>query len=381
MYKKLENNKPKICFVSLLAYPLLRKNNIGYFGGAEVQQVEIAKELSKRGYPITFITYNEENEKIEEIDGIKIIPVYSKDDVNKINFLTKTLIIWKNMKKVNADIYIHRSGAAGVVGLFCLLNGKKTITFIASDAKVAFERSNKNKTSIKLFTLIGSLLDIKLSNIVVVQNRYQQNVLKNRFRVNSLLIKNVINIPPTIEKKSKEKYVLWVGEIRPVKQADIFLRLAQEIPKVKFILIGGKEYNSSFYKELQNYANNISNVDFLGFIPYHEIDKYFEQASLFVNTSQIEGFPNTFLQAWVGYTPVVSLNVDPDGIISNNKLGFHSKTYGKMVEDVKTLLGDDKLREELGINGRKYVEEEHDINKIVIKYTELFGKLVKNTKQ
>jgi hypothetical protein len=46
-----------------------------------------------------------------------------------------------------------------------------------------------------------------------------------------------------------------------------------------------------------------------------------------------------------------------------------------MVEDVKLLLDDKMLREEMGMNGRKYVEREHDLGKILTDYEKLFHKL------
>lgn len=33
---------------------------------------------------------------------------------------------------------------------------------------------------------------------------------------------------------------------------------------------------------------------------------------------------------------------------------------------------DENLRKEMGVNGRRYVEREHDINKIIKEYIELF---------
>jgi glycosyltransferase involved in cell wall biosynthesis len=74
----------------------------------------------------------------------------------------------------------------------------------------------------------------------------------------------------------------------------------------------------------------------------------------------------------MNYTPVVSLNSNPDGIIHKYAMGFHSKTFDQLVEDVKTLLKNERLREEFGMSGRKYVEREHDITKIIDKYIEVF---------
>ena len=46
-----------------------------------------------------------------------------------------------------------------------------------------------------------------------------------------------------------------------------------------------------------------------------------------------------------------------------------------LVEDVKTLLKDKALREEMGMNGRAYIESEHDLTHIVREYIELFDRI------
>ena len=46
-----------------------------------------------------------------------------------------------------------------------------------------------------------------------------------------------------------------------------------------------------------------------------------------------------------------------------------------MIQDIKTLLSDDKLRDEMGTNARKYVEKEHDLKKIAKEYIKIFEKL------
>ena len=125
-------------------------------------------------------------------------------------------------------------------------------------------------------------------------------------------------------------------------------------------------------------ARKLANLRWHGFVPYHKVNEYFRRAALFVNTSSIEGFPNTFIQAWAHYTPVVSLSVDPDKIIRNENLGFCSGTFKQLVSDVTTLLENEDLRRTMGENARRYVEREHDVRKIVEKYIDIFEKLNEN---
>jgi glycosyltransferase involved in cell wall biosynthesis len=46
-----------------------------------------------------------------------------------------------------------------------------------------------------------------------------------------------------------------------------------------------------------------------------------------------------------------------------------------MVQDINGLLDDGNLRDEMGNNGRKYVEQGHDIQKIITEFTALFQDL------
>ena len=69
------------------------------------------------------------------------------------------------------------------------------------------------------------------------------------------------------------------------------------------------------FAEAAKEAEKLPNVTFLGTVPPIEMEGWFKKKKLFMNTSIREGFPNTFLQAWMNRVPVVSLNIDPDGII------------------------------------------------------------------
>ena len=56
----------------------------------------------------------------------------------------------------------------------------------------------------------------------------------------------------------------------------------------------------------------------LGPQPYGETMELIGRAVAVVNTSTFEGMPNVFLESWMRGVPVLSLQVDPDGIISHN---------------------------------------------------------------
>lgn len=362
----------KICFCGLGAYPILSQTNISLIGGAEVQQAYLAKELSNRDFDISFIAFDHGQKPIEEIERIKIFKTYSSDAPSGIQ-LYKLRAIWKALRHANADIYCVMASRLmlAIVTFFCFLRRKKVVYLIASEMNVASTGLKK----IRWWKRILYKFAVKNADCVIAQNEYQQGLLKKNFGRDSSIIKSMHILPKEKIEKSIPPIVLWVSRITDLKQPEIFLKLANAIPRAKFQIVGGPSDDKKFYRQIKGSARNVPNLEFIGFVPYSKVNKCFERASVFVNTSTTEGFPNTFMQAWARYAPVVSLNVDPDEIICKNKLGFHSRTFEQMVEDVKSLLKDEELREEMGMNGRRYVEREHDIEKIVKEYVELFKQL------
>jgi len=373
---KLENRKLKICFVSLSSYPLLTETHLEYIGGAELQQVVLAKELKRRGYEISFITYGKNSDEIKKVNGIEIVPAYDRNEIKNLSFLRKTLCIWKKMKEVNADIYFYRAGSPGISSIFGKLQQKIIINLIASDSQVTGEIIIKKSVIAGFLVKISNWLDIKLSAIVVSQNNFQKTKLKNRFKVNSIIIRNALIIPPKIN-NDKPVYILWVGTIRSVKQPSLFLKIARHFPAYNFLMIGGKSESVELFRKVNKDANKIQNLNFKGFVSHNKIFNYYKKAILLVNTSKTEGFPNVFLEAWAHSIPVVSLNVDPDGIISKYKLGYHSKTFDQLIDNIMALLQNKKLRQMMAENGRKYVEENHDIKRVADRYEEMIENILR----
>jgi glycosyltransferase involved in cell wall biosynthesis len=363
----------KICFLSLGSYPILTNKNLGYVGGgAELQQVLLGRELVTRGYDVCFVTYRHGQNQIESVNRIKIIKTYEREKAHQLSVPLKYMSIWSSLKKADADIYFHSSGAPGVLPLFCHLNRKTYILRIPSDAVVL---SKSISGSYDFFGKIANMLEIKSADIIVAQSNFQKRILKERFGVESVLIKNGLPLPYVNPEKPDPPVVLWVGSISYPKRPDLFIKLAKSIPNARFEMVGDKTRDWQLYEKIKIEEKMSPNFRFHGFVPYHEVDEYFRRASIFVSTSSIEGFPNTFLQAWANYTPVVSLNVDPDGIIRRYKLGFYSKTFAHLVSDVTKLLECKELRKKMGENGRRYVEKEHDIKKTVEQYIGLFKSL------
>ena len=102
--------------------------------------------------------------------------------------------------------------------------------------------------------------------------------------------------------------VLWVSNLRALKRPELVLELARQLPHVRFTLAGGPmPGGQTYYDDVAAAAARLPNLTMLGPVRYRDSGELFDRAKIFLNTSSIEGFPNTFLQAWIRGVPVVTL--------------------------------------------------------------------------
>lgn len=353
---------------------MLAKTDYGSIGGAEVQQVFIAKELKKNGFNISFLVGDYGTKSIEYIDGIRVVKSFSKYKRGKSKYVPAICALFSSLCKTAADVYFVRNPRhlLGVVGIYCQLKKKKLVfsSSIDYDSDLQYIKSAQSCVS-TMFYLCG----LRQADAIIVQSVHQQKQFREGFGYETEIIKNLQPLSTSVIEKTTPSYVLWVGTAYERKKPELFLELAKALPSITFRMIIGPGGNNAFHKTVHEQAGSVANLEYLGFVPYHKIDGYYARASVLVCTSCWEGFPNTFLQAWAHETPVVSLTIDPDEIICKNGMGFHSKSFEQMVQDVKRLIKNSNLRKKMGINARRYVEKEHNINKIGKQYADVMNRL------
>ncbi len=108
----------------------------------------------------------------------------------------------------------------------------------------------------------------------------------------------------------------------------MFVKLAQALagfPDIKFKLIGRSAPNKWSDSVLQ-LISATPNLEYLGELEMDDVNKQLDRAHIAISTSLYEGFSNVFIQAWMREVPVLSLNIDPDGVMEKFGLGFRTGT-------------------------------------------------------
>ncbi len=364
----------KICFLAPRIYPyLLADRIVETAGGAELQQSLIGKGLKKKGYEISFISYDYGQNDKEYIDGIT---VYKSFDINDrkygaLSFVAKIYNLLKTLRKADADIYYVRCATylPGILFLFCKLNKKRYIYAASHNTNFLPNNLRLNRSHERILYKIG----LKHANQIIVQSNEQQKLLFKNFCLYGKVIKNFFPKKPSKSFKIHKKYILWVSTIRSWKRPEHFIRLAEKFSSEKFIMIGGKstDQEGDLFDKVKERVKGIKNLSFLGFQPFHITESYFDQCKVFVNTSEYEGFPNTFLQAWSRGVPVISY-FDPDNVIEKEKLGYVAKSEIQLENHLRFFLTKQMWDSKFIIN---YFNKNHS-SEIIDKYALLFNEIL-----
>lgn len=365
----VSNNPPiRVCFISPKAYPLFNPSVKKVFGGAEVDLYFLATELAKdENFAVSFITADYGQEKTETIKGVRLI----KSVDFKKNPLNGAVKIWRAMRKANADIYMIKTISLGMflVALFCRVHQRTFLYRSASSIDCDGTYLNQHPVQGKIFKWT-----LRTAKVVFVQNLTDRRNLERTTGISSIVIPNGHRLSESAQKKRDR--ILWVGRSGEFKRPTPFIDLAEKVPDEKFTMICQRATGDEKYDQLLVRAKQVENLEFIERVPFADIESYFERAKVFVNTSEAEGFPNTFIQACNCATPILSLTVNPDGFLDEYNCGICcNNDLERFTDSLGFILAEDKYTE-LGKNARKYVKQNHNIKKIAKEYKKLFHQLL-----
>ncbi len=355
-------------------------------GGAERQMKLISQNLNRKNIDFYFITLKvKQNQKnFETINGIKIYNIADKPISPPKNLFDKLLnliysydikLFLKFFHILKFDIFHFREASklTGFWAFFAKFIKRKKFVFTAASISHCIRGfKDLSKFHYKLYEF-----GLKSADIVTVLSKQMQDELYKNYGIKSVVIRSGHPIPKKPFKKEYPPIIMWISSLKEVKRPEIFLEIAKNLRdlNVAFLLIGPGNYMK---KEIIKFSMKQKNFSFINGVPTGNDNYYYEKASLVVNTSIYEGFPNTFIQAWLYEVPVISLNVDPDNVISNNKLGFHAKgNIDQLIKKIKELINEPNKLKKMAKRSRNYAIENHDIIKTAKKYYKIYTWLSK----
>ncbi len=373
----------KVCYY-VMGHPLLSQN----IGGAEIQLHYIGKELQKKGWETHYIVDDEGKRFPDQIDGQRIHTARSfrksKKDLLFLSphFVSNCLDTYGRpdfeniLDRVQPDI-VHQRGSSIVTGYFANWAEKRKKPFVFSIAHIddctmtgkLWEGYSRKILKKRLY-----LYGVERARVIIATANYlKKAMLKLVPEADIRIIRSGHPLPK--ELPEKENTVVWVSRAVSYKFPEEFISLARKLPNYKFQMIGGIKQHEHFNRVMMG-DSKPDNLEVTGFLPQDEVNHRIAKAKILVDTSDSAGFPNTFIQSWLRGTAVVSLHLDPDKLLTEKGVGVLSKSSARLMEDIDSLMSDEKKRKKIVQRAFKYSKDNHDIVRTGEAHLKLYEELL-----
>lgn len=367
--------KVNLCLVAHLAYGALTGGTAGHIGGVERQTTLMARWLAARGHRVSLVTWDEGQPDGIEIDGVRVFKVCRRDEgLPGLRFFhPRWTSLRRALARAEADVYYHNCGeyVTGQVALWARGRGRRFVYSVASDPECDPRLPQMHTLRERVLFRYG----LTHADLVIVQTQTQQRMLRQGFDVESLVLPmpslvspEAFVAPPPPPREGAR--VVWVGRLSPEKRPDRFLDLASACPELRFDLVGPGD-GGDYARGVVARARGLPNLTVHGAVAREKVAAFYRSAACLCCTSEFEGFPNTFLEAWAQGIPVVS-TFDPDGLIERRGLGRNVAHAEGLALALRDLLSHPEAWRETSLRARLYYEENHAVEAAMPRFERAF---------
>ncbi|WP_291102562.1 MULTISPECIES: glycosyltransferase family 4 protein [unclassified Flavobacterium] len=361
----------------------------GSSGGIGTSIKNLAIGLLQQGHSIRVLVYGQKEDAVFEDDGITVQQIRNVKFKGLSWFLTR-----KKIEKIINQLYENKeidlveapdwTGITSFIQpqkcpIIIRLNGSDTYFCHLDRRPVKWINKFHEKRALQKADALLSVSQFTAdrTNEVFGLNK-EFTIIPNSIDSSSFTIGKVI--PP-----SGARGLLYFGTLIRKKGLLelplIFNELIKTMPEAKLVLVGKDvpdivSGNTSTWQMMQSLFTNeaLQNVSYLGSVPYAEIRKQIEQASICVFPSFAEALPVSWLEAMAMQKPIVASNIGwATEMIEEGKDGFlvHPTHHKEYANSIVQLLENTELQKRFGIAARKKIEEKFS-TEVVAKLSLLF---------
>jgi glycosyltransferase involved in cell wall biosynthesis len=319
-------------------------------GGAERQKWLLACALARRGHEVVICCRAAAPRPEQKRNGVRIKWITPLSPL-----LAWPKILWT--ERPDWWYWFGRDFYLGWIGLLCRVYPTKLAFGVASDADFPAQRAPLRRK----YMWPAYALGVWLAHRILILHPGQMNLLPPGLRQRARYAPSLAG--PGSPAPARGDYVAWVAVLREPKRPHLLPEIARLLPHVRFVVCGPPTLDHTppaYMAAIQAWLEACPNIDYRGQVSPEAAQRVMSEAAVFLSTSAVEGLPNTFLQSWGAGVPVVSLELDPGGLIERNTAGLVAQTVEECAQAVARLLADDALNREMGANGRRYVTAEHN---------------------
>lgn len=172
--------------------------------------------------------------------------------------------------------------------------------------------------------------------------------------------------------------ILFVGRLSPQKNLETLIEAASKIPfDYRIVFVGEGERRA----ELTNLAAKLNvKLELVGVVPHFELPRYYLASDLFVLPSKIEGHPKSLLEAFAAALPCVGARVEGiSNFIEDGRSGllFEHGNADDLFQKICYLHSNPVHARSLGVEARKIVEKNFNLEEIVSREVEILARLAR----
>ncbi len=375
---------------TIMYYIEYQPNKLGF---TEMFALQMVRALRKQDCRVilVFPSLPFENLRMEYIASGAIVEALSaaqSSDYTKLKDL-RTLL-----RKYRPDI-LHTRHRYNFTFLPFLLKlcGAKRIVLSQEHAWQVGAMRKKNPLKRNLIYLRNRLTCWPLDRVVPVSEYVKRCVLESRGITEDRIrvIYNGIDLEKYHMRRSEAgegrngdgdiRYVSTISWINPVKGLSYFLEACQKMssadPRVRFFFVtyGG---NDNVYREMARELGIFDKVEFLQYIDNTE--RIYNLSNVIVCPSVVQdSLPSVVLEAMACRVPVVATRVGgiPEMVVDGETgILVNPRDADALANACLRILKDSKLRENMGISGRKRVEDLFDQKRMVREIIELYQEII-----
>lgn len=376
-----------MCLVALNAYPVVEPDLARGVGGIETRAWMFARGLARHaGADVQFVVRHGRRPRRDVVEGVRIVPLVDRlyevrEAVGmcvarrsgfpwlkvhrrraallwQLPLIAAERLLWggagdpwrpdPRLNELQTDVLCTfgvQSHSATVIAS-ARAAGKPSVLFLGSDGDLDPQYTAESN----FVSPYGDRGDVcwrilQEADAIIAQTAEQQQALRDRFGRDSVIIANPIDVeswdaglsqtPHGEDVAGLERYALWVGRADAVhKRPQLCVPLARLCPEIPFLLIMNPR-DPELETRLRREAP--PNVRFVSSVPFTRMPAVFARAGVLVNTSLLEGFANTFLQAALSRVPIASLQVGEQFLAELGSGVFASGDLTRMAQGLRTL--------------------------------------------
>ncbi len=347
----------KILFQSSFAHLVLQRSRERVSGGAELQIALLAKELAERGQQVV-IAAGDTGQLDGTLDeGVRIRNAGRFQTGGLLDTLKALPRVFRILREEKPD-WVFQLGWTSwlfLLWVFRPLLGYRLGFICGLDSEVNGVYRRENPVRGGLFEFAMRRCDVRFAMTTDQQRMFGERGMTCGFYRNLILPRQ-----SALDHSAKDVDVLWIARCQPVKRPLLFVELARRIPQARCVMVCPNE-SPSLWTDVSRAAGGVPNLRFIERVPYHEVQALYDRAKIFVNTSEWEGWPNSFIQSGLAEAALVSLEVNPDGLFERFAPGVTcGGSFDVMVDAVRGLLENEEKRLRAGEGSQRFVAELHD---------------------